>query len=174
MRINLTPQQLSGFLQVAATGSFSEAAQMLNISQPALSRTVRNIEEAVGERLFDRDTRNVVLTPAGEALRPIAERLVAEFSDGFSELAQFVAGKRGRITIAALPSVAAVLRFGAVANGVVHGLSLRHDHGPQYMSDAFQSELRFLGIESSPAFVHAPEGNGRAERFIRTLKEKLL
>jgi LysR family transcriptional regulator, carnitine catabolism transcriptional activator len=109
MRINLTPQQLSGFLQVAATGSFSEAAQMLNISQPALSRTVRNIEEAVGERLFDRDTRNVVLTPAGEALRPIAERLVAEFSDGFSELAQFVAGKRGRITIAALPSVAAVL-----------------------------------------------------------------
>jgi hypothetical protein len=42
------------------------------------------------------------------------------------------------------------------------------------MSDAFQKELEFLGIESSPAFVRAPEGNGCAERFIRTLKENLL
>lgn len=42
------------------------------------------------------------------------------------------------------------------------------------MADDFQKELRFLGIESSPAFVRAPEGNGCAERFIRTLKENLL
>ena len=54
------------------------------------------------------------------------------------------------------------------------GLTLRHDHGSQYLSDAFQSELAFLGIESSPAFVRAPQGNGCAERVIRTLKEQLL
>ena len=42
------------------------------------------------------------------------------------------------------------------------------------MSDHFQKELKFLGMESSPAFVRAPEGNGCAERFIRTLKENLL
>jgi transposase InsO family protein len=42
------------------------------------------------------------------------------------------------------------------------------------MADDFQKELRFLGITSSPAFVRAPEGNGCAERFIRTLKENLL
>jgi transposase InsO family protein len=42
------------------------------------------------------------------------------------------------------------------------------------LSDDFQAELTFLGIESSPAFVRAPEGNGCAERFIRTLKEQLL
>ena len=42
------------------------------------------------------------------------------------------------------------------------------------MSHHFQSEIRFLGIESSPAFVREPEGNGCAERFIRTLKENLL
>jgi putative transposase len=53
-------------------------------------------------------------------------------------------------------------------------LKLRHDHGSQYMSDHFQKEIAFLGIESSPAFVRAPEGNGCAERFIRTLKENLL
>jgi transposase InsO family protein len=65
-------------------------------------------------------------------------------------------------------------RFGEYGTGVALGLKLRHDHGSQYMSDAFQSELAFLGIESSPAFVRAPEGNGCAERFIRTLKEQLL
>ena len=64
--------------------------------------------------------------------------------------------------------------FGGFAQAIASGLSLRHDHGSQYMSDAFQAELRFLGIESSPAFVRAPEGNGCAERFIRTLKETLL
>ena len=64
--------------------------------------------------------------------------------------------------------------FGAFAQGIAAGLAVRHDHGSQYMSDAFQRELRFLGIEGSPAFVRAPEGNGCAERFIRTLKENLL
>jgi len=64
--------------------------------------------------------------------------------------------------------------FGGFAKDIARGLSVRHDHGSQYMSDAFQGELRFLGIETSPAFVRAPEGNGCAERFIRTLKENLL
>ena len=64
--------------------------------------------------------------------------------------------------------------FGGYGAGVATGLALRHDHGSQYMSDHFQGELRFLGIRSSPSFVAAPEGNGCAERFIRTLKEQLL
>ena len=53
-------------------------------------------------------------------------------------------------------------------------LAVRYDHGSQYMSDHFQKELAFLGIESSPAFVRSPEGNGCAEGFIFTLKENLL
>lgn len=65
-------------------------------------------------------------------------------------------------------------QYGAFAAGSAAGLQVRHDHGSQYMSDDFQTELRFLGITSSPAFVRAPEGNGVAERFIRTLKEQLL
>ena len=64
--------------------------------------------------------------------------------------------------------------FGGFAAAVARGLKLRHDHGSQYMSDHFQKEIAFLGIQSSPAFVRAPEGNGCAERFIRTLKENLL
>ena len=54
------------------------------------------------------------------------------------------------------------------------GLMLRHDHGSQYVSRDFQKELTFLGITSSPSFVHQPQGNGCIERFNRTLKEQLL
>ncbi len=65
-------------------------------------------------------------------------------------------------------------RFGAFAEGIAGGLKLRHDHGSQFVAHDFQAEIAFLGIESSPAFVREPEGNGCAERFIRTLKENLL
>jgi putative transposase len=64
--------------------------------------------------------------------------------------------------------------IGGYDHEVALGLKVRHDHGSQYVSGHFQDELRFLGIESSPAFVRAPEGNGVAERFIRTLKEQFL
>src|SRR6202008_4114989 len=58
--------------------------------------------------------------------------------------------------------------------GVARGLKRRHDHGSNYMSGDFQDEIEGLGIEASPSFVREPEGNGVAERFIRTLKENLL
>lgn len=50
--------------------------------------------------------------------------------------------------------------FGGVAAATATGLTVRHDHGSQYMSEDFQPELRFLGIVSSPAFVRQPEGKG--------------
>jgi putative transposase len=62
---------------------------------------------------------------------------------------------------------------GAYREAVAVGLALRHDHGSQFLSDRFQAERRFLGITSSPAFVREPEGNGCAERFLRTLKEQV-
>jgi hypothetical protein len=64
--------------------------------------------------------------------------------------------------------------FGGFAKAIARSLAVRHDHGSQYMSDHFQQELAFFGINSSPACVRSPEGNGCAERFIRTLKENLL
>ena len=65
-------------------------------------------------------------------------------------------------------------RFGGIGDGVARGLRLRHDHGSNDLADDFQQEVAFFGIESSPSFVREPEGNGVAERFIRTLKENLL
>ena len=65
-------------------------------------------------------------------------------------------------------------RFGGIGDGAARGLRLRHDHGSNYLADDFQQEIAFFGIDSSPSFVREPEGNGVAERFIRTLKENLL
>lgn len=63
---------------------------------------------------------------------------------------------------------------GDFAEDIASGTTLRHDHGSQFISHAYQDEVRFLGIESSPSYVREPEGNGCAERFVRTLKEQLL
>ena len=65
-------------------------------------------------------------------------------------------------------------RFGDIGEGVTNGLRLRHDPGSNYRADDFRQEIDFFGIESSPSFVREPEGNGVAERFIRTLKENFL
>lgn len=64
--------------------------------------------------------------------------------------------------------------FGSVEMAIAANLKLHHDNGSQFVSRAFQAELRFLGMKSSPSFVRAPEGNGCLERFWRTLKEQLL
>jgi len=63
---------------------------------------------------------------------------------------------------------------GGFRAGAAAGIRNRHDHGSQYMSDDYQSEIAFLGMASSPSFVRQPECNGCVERFIRTLKEQLL
>ena len=65
-------------------------------------------------------------------------------------------------------------QFGSFSAGIAAGVRLRHDHGSVYMSDDFQAEVAFVGMESSPSFVRQPEGNGCIERFFRTLKEQLL
>ena len=65
-------------------------------------------------------------------------------------------------------------QFASFSAGAAGGVRLRHDHGSVYMSEDFQNELRFLGMESSPAYVRQPEGNGCIERFFRTLKEQML
>jgi LysR family carnitine catabolism transcriptional activator len=112
MRLNL--QQLSAFLTLADTGSFGDAAEALGVSQPALSRTIQQIENRLGARLFDRDTRKLRLTPAGERLEPLARRLLQEYQGVFSEFDDFVAGRQGLVRIAALPSVAAMLLPGTI------------------------------------------------------------
>ena len=67
--------ELRVFLTVAAERSFSRAASKLHRTQPAVSQAIRRLEEQVGERLFDRSSKDGTLTEAGRVLREYAERL---------------------------------------------------------------------------------------------------
>lgn len=64
--------------------------------------------------------------------------------------------------------------YGATTGDVARGLSLRMDHGTQYLADDFQNQIRHWGIAPSFAFVEQPQTNGVAERFNRTLKEQVV
>jgi transposase InsO family protein len=91
------------------------------------------------------------------------------------ELVGIHAAKRGTRFEALEPLRQGVIEhFGALSEKAAEGLTIRHDHGSQFISNTYQKELRFLGIKSSPSFVRQPQGNGIAERFVRTLKENLL
>ncbi|HYP72086.1 MAG TPA: LysR family transcriptional regulator [Variovorax sp.] len=115
MRLNLSLRQLEVIVEVAEAGSFRAAARKLDISQPALSRTLRLAEEALGARLFDRDTRRVTITPAGQELLHIARRVLGDFDSALSELGHFMQGYRGQISVAALPSMNVALLPSAIA-----------------------------------------------------------
>jgi transposase InsO family protein len=64
--------------------------------------------------------------------------------------------------------------YGSVERGIARGLSLRMDHGTQYLSDHFLNQIKFWGLTPSFAFVAEPQTNGVAERFNRTLKEQAI
>src|SRR5690606_3023168 len=107
MRSRLTLNHLEAVIAVAQLLSFQKASLRLHMSQPALSRCIQGAEDAVGAKLFDRDTRNVRLTPAGVSFFPIARRLLLDFESSLQEVAQYLEGNRGTLSIAALPSVGA-------------------------------------------------------------------
>src|SRR5579871_5303610 len=93
--------QLETFLSVAQTGSFSAAATQVHRTQPAVSQMVRKLEEEIGEPLFDRSTRDGMLTDAGKVLEEYAQKLLnlrREARASMEELRQF---QRGTLTIAA-------------------------------------------------------------------------
>lgn len=102
----MTVKQIRAFLAVAQSLSFAVACERLHLSQSALSLTIKALEEGLGGRLFSRNTRNVALTPEGEALVPLARRLIADWENAEDELRQRFSLQRGRVTLAAMPSFA--------------------------------------------------------------------
>ena len=107
--MSLTLHQLEVFQRVALTGSFTQAATDLRLSQPVVSRTIGDVERHLGARLLDRTTRSVELTAAGHEFLAVARSILDAYQRGLSRFAAYRAGEYGHVTIAALPSVAAVL-----------------------------------------------------------------
>jgi LysR family carnitine catabolism transcriptional activator len=99
-------RHLKSFVNVASIGSVSGSAAAMHISQPALTQTIRNLEDMVGTSLFDRSAKGVTLTRAGEEFFPVAKRLISEMENALEDLRGLSEIRRGRVTVAALPSIA--------------------------------------------------------------------
>lgn len=72
------------------------------------------------------------------------------------------------------PRITVKERFGSFSRDAAAGILLRHDNGSVFVSDDFQNEIEFLGMESSPSFVRQPQGNGCIERLFRSLRVQVL
>lgn len=125
--MNVTVRQIQAFLQVAALGSFTRAAEKLHTMQPALSQQVRDLEAELGIRLFDRTTRRVELTEGGTEFRDIATKIIEDLEAAARNAHDLAERKRGRVVLAAPPLLAAAVVPKAIADFRVEypGLSVR-------------------------------------------------
>src|SRR3954447_3084899 len=113
--MDLSLRQIRAFVSVAHLKSFTRAANLLHLSQPALTVQIRRLEEALGVRLLDRNTRTVELTRVGRELAPVLQRLLRELDTVVIDSRDLAAKRYGVVRIAALPSVAAGVLPGAIA-----------------------------------------------------------
>ena len=107
MNRNLSARAIDAFLALVETRRFSLAADRCHISPPAFTQLIQRLEAQLGAKLFDRDTRNVVLTPEGQVFLHWAQRIAAEIDASLTELSARANHRTGRVTIAVTPSLAA-------------------------------------------------------------------
>jgi len=105
--MDLNLRDIRALVAVAEAGSFTRAAERLHLSQPALTVQIRRLEEAVGARLFDRNSRNVALTPTGRELLPLLRKSLQDMESVLRDARALGEGDSGTIRIACLPTFAA-------------------------------------------------------------------
>ncbi|TAM51347.1 MAG: LysR family transcriptional regulator [Paraburkholderia sp.] len=116
MAINFDLNDLQAFRAVAELGSFRKAAEAVSISQPALSRRIDKLEEALGVRLFERTTRSVALTTVGRVFAQSTEQLLDDLDVALLGIRDVSSSRLGHVTIACVPSVAYYFLPNVIAN----------------------------------------------------------
>jgi DNA-binding transcriptional LysR family regulator len=113
--MNVTLRQLRVFIEVAKRQSFSRAGDEIGLTQSAVSRCVRELETEIGVKLIDRTTRDVQLTDVGTNLVATLTRLITDLDDALREVRDIGEQRRGRVVVAASPTVACRLMPQVVA-----------------------------------------------------------
>lgn len=132
MAISLGLRHYRAFVAIAQRGSFRTAADFLQISQPALSVAIRQMEEKLELALFNRTTRRVELTAIGADFLPMAERVLRDFEASLIDIRNAALRKRGRVIVACLPSIG--VRF---MPEILNRFRSRHpDYAVQILDDA--------------------------------------
>lgn len=146
--------ELRVFLKVASERSFSRAAMKLHRTQPAVSQSIRRVEEALGERLFDRSTKDATLTEAGRLLKDYAERLLRLEEEAEAAVRELRDLRRGRVLLGANEaSVHAVLPLVArfrQEHPLVH-VDVRRVRARQIGAEVAQGSLDFGVLTFQPA-----------------------
>jgi DNA-binding transcriptional LysR family regulator len=104
-RTGMQFQQLQYFVAVAETRHFTRAADLVHVAQPSLSQQIKALERELGADLFLRARGNITLTDAGEALLPLARRILADADTARHEVQELVQLRGGRVRLGATPSV---------------------------------------------------------------------
>lgn len=104
--MSATVKQLRAFIAVARTHSLAEASAQLHISQPALSVAIRNLEMAAGGPLFNRESRQLALTPEGREFLGHAEQLLRNWDQSLDAIQQRFRLQHGQLSLAAIPAFA--------------------------------------------------------------------
>ena len=104
MNMNFDLGDLRAFIAVAELASFRAAAETIHLSQPALSRRIDKLEDALGVRLFDRDTRNVELTVVGRDFARKSRSLLDDLDTILLGVRDVAANRWGQVTLACIPS----------------------------------------------------------------------
>ncbi len=142
-------QQLVTFERIVREGSFNRAANVLDVSQAAVSGRIRALETELGAPLFIRGGRRVTLTEAGENFLPYARRTLAVLAEGVDAAQGAQTGQYGRVTVGAVDSISdgllvpVVARFRAAHPKV--RLSVRTGHTPQILQELADGIVR-LGV----------------------------
>ncbi|CAN5721873.1 LysR family transcriptional regulator [soil metagenome] len=113
--MNVTLRQLRVFLAVAETRNFSQAGSQIALTQPAVSRSITELEGQLGVRLLDRTTREVTLTLAGQALAPRLSLLMDELEHALLDVHDMAVTRRGKVRIASSPTLSAGLMPACIA-----------------------------------------------------------
>ncbi len=124
-------KHLEAFVAAAKCGSFTRAAASLNVSQPTFTVQIRQLEEALGARLLDRNTRSVRLTPIGEQLAGPLERALNEIESIFLNIDAISGKTKGTVAIATYPAFFAILLPQAISefHSQHSGISIRLKDG---------------------------------------------
>ncbi|MCG7508557.1 LysR family transcriptional regulator [Mesorhizobium retamae] len=113
--MKITIKQIQQFLAVAELGSFSRASKRMGTAQPALSQAIRDLEDELSVRLFDRTTRRVELTDAGREFQNSTTKVLEELEHAVEGVHMLAERRRGRLRIAAPPLLASVVLPQAIA-----------------------------------------------------------
>ena len=165
-------QQLAYFVAVAEVRHFTRAAETLRVAQPSLSKQIRTLESELGAPLFSRARGNITLTPAGEALLPLARRVLADVETARREVQDLTGLRRGRVRLGATPSLFAGLLADALAlfHGRYPGIELLVEESGS--RDLVHDLTR--GLLDLALIILPPQGTGPALETTPILREDLV